>query len=104
LTLIIKVPEGADGDERLATFGADFLKEDGKMIVDGAAFDSPAEKAGFDFDQEIKEVLLPASQPPKQLFFIPALLLLGFIYWLQKGRLARTGSTANAREELTSNV
>jgi len=104
LTLIVKVPEGDTGEDRLAEFGADFLEEDGKLIVDGATFDSPAEKAGFDFDQEIKEVLVPASQPPRSLFFIPALLLLGFIYWLQKGRLARTASTSINREEDAAHV
>ena len=104
LTLIINVPEGADGEERLAAFGADFLEEDGKLIVDGATFDSPAEKAGFDFDQEIKEVLVPSAQPPRQLFFIPALLLLGFIYWLQQGRLARAAPASNAREEEAARV
>ncbi len=104
LTLIINVPEGADGEERLAEFGADFLEEDGKLIVDGATFDSPAEKAGFDFDQEIKEVLLPAAQPPRQLFFIPALLLLGFIYWLQQGRLARSTPNTGRKDEEVSHV
>lgn len=104
LTLIIDVPEGASGEERLETFGADILEDDGNVIVDGATFDSPAEKAGFDFDQVIKQVLVPAAQPPRELFYIPALLLLGFIYWLQKGRLARTAPTSGSREQEAPSV
>lgn len=99
LTLIVDVPEGATGEERLEAFGADILEEGGKVIVDGATFDSAAEQAGFDFDQEIKEVLLPASQPPRQLFFIPALLLLAFIYWLQQGRLARSAPPVGRQDD-----
>lgn len=86
LTLIIEVPEGDSGEDRLQTFGIDLLEQDGKLMIDGATFDSPAEKAGFDFDQEVLQVKLPTDQPPRELFFIPALLLLGLIYWLQRGR------------------
>jgi hypothetical protein len=86
LTLMIAVPEGATGEERREAFGVDLIEDEGKVLVDGATFDSPAEKAGFDFDQVIKQVLVPASQPPKELFYIPALLLLGLIVWLQRKR------------------
>jgi len=86
LTLIIDVPEGETGEDRLQTFGIDLLEQDGKLMIDGATFDSPAEKAGFDFDQEVLQVKLPTDQPPRELFFIPALLLLVLVYWLQRGR------------------
>jgi len=86
LTLVVAVPEGATGEERREAFGVDLIEEGDKVMVDGATFDSAAEKAGFDFDQVIKQVLVPASQPPKELFYIPALLLLGLIAWLQRKR------------------
>jgi len=86
LTMIIKVGDEPTGEERLAAYGLELLEEDGKMLVDGATFDSPAQKAGFDFDQVIVKVLAPAAQLPKQLLYIPALLLLGFIYVLQSRR------------------
>lgn len=92
LTLIITVPEGADGADRLANFGVDLLEQDGKLMIDGATFDSAAEKAGFDFDQEVLEVKLPTEQPPKQLFFIPAMILLLGIWWMQRGRMRNEGT------------
>ncbi|WP_417512880.1 TRAP transporter permease [Minwuia sp.] len=100
LTLIIEVPEGESGEERLQTFGIDLLEQDGKLMIDGASFDSAAEKAGFDFDQEVLIVKVPSDQPPRELFFIPALLLLGLIYWLQKRRMPRapTAAPQTARE------
>jgi TRAP transporter 4TM/12TM fusion protein len=94
LTLIIEVPEGDNGPDRLANFGVDLLEQDGKLMIDGATFDSAAEKAGFDFDQEVLQVKLPSDQPPKQLFFIPALLLLAGIWWMQRGRMRKQGATA----------
>ena len=37
----------------------------------------------------LTSVSLPSSQPPKQLVYIPALILLGLIAFLQRGRAAR---------------
>ncbi len=86
LTMIIKVGDEPTGEERLEAFGLELLMEDGKVLVDGATFDSEAEKAGFDFDQVITTLLVPADQPPRQLMYIPALALLGFIWFLQRRR------------------
>jgi len=62
------------------------LDDDGKVLVDNATFDSKAQAAGFDFDQVITQLLVPASQPSKFLFFIPALVLLALIFLLQRRR------------------
>jgi len=42
----------------------------------------------------VKEILAPADQMPKELVFIPALLLLGLIAMMQSGRARREGETA----------
>ncbi|MFK5980066.1 MAG: TRAP transporter permease [Rhizobiaceae bacterium] len=86
LTMVIDIGDEATGEERLEAYGLEILEQDGKIIVDGTTFDSKAATAGFDFDQVIKIVLVPANQAPKQLLYIPALLLLGFIYMLQRRR------------------
>ncbi|MBL4890448.1 MAG: DUF3394 domain-containing protein, partial [Rhizobiaceae bacterium] len=86
LTMVIDIGDEATGEERLEAYGLEILEQDGKIIVDGTTFDSKAATAGFDFDQVIKTVLVPADQTPKQLLYIPALLLLGLIYWLQRRR------------------
>ncbi|MDD9913114.1 MAG: DUF3394 domain-containing protein, partial [Rhodospirillaceae bacterium] len=64
----------------------EILVEDGKVLIDGTTFDSPAAKAGLDFDQVIQTVLVPVDQPSKLLMYIPALVLLGFIVLLQRRR------------------
>ncbi len=86
LTMIIKVGDEPTGQERLDAYGLEILEQDGKVIVDNAVFDSPAQNAGFDFDQVISKLLVPIDQPPKQLFYIPALGLLLVIYLLQRRR------------------
>ena len=95
LTMIIDVGNEPTGEERLEAYGLEILNDDGKIIVDNAIFDSKAQQAGFDFDQVISKLLVPASQPAKELLYIPALLLLGLIYWLQTRR-REDGKSATA--------
>ena len=90
VTRIVPLPLGplAAGPERLAHAGIETREEDGKVLVDNIVFGTAAEKAGVDFDWEIVDVRAEADQPPKQLFFIPALALFGLIVLLQLRRRA----------------
>ena len=90
VTKIVPLPLGpaATGTERLAHGGIEIREEDGKVLVDNIVFGTAAEKAGVDFDWEIVDVQAEADQPPKQLFFIPGLLLFGLIVMLQRRRKA----------------
>lgn len=74
--------------------GVEYIDQGGTIMIDNVAFGSPAAEAGLDWDQEIVEVLAPASQPSKYLMFIPALLLLAGVVMLQRGRAARPVSVA----------
>ena len=69
LTMLIDVGNEPDGAARLEGYGLEILEQDGKVMVDNAIFDSKAQAAGFDFDQVIRQLLVPAPQPSK----IPAL-------------------------------
>ena len=87
-SFVIQVPatEGDTGAERLSSLGLHLMREDGKTLVDMTDFGSQAEKLGFDFDQEIVSVRIPTSQLPKELMWIPALLLFGLVVALQRRR------------------
>jgi TRAP transporter 4TM/12TM fusion protein len=78
----------APGMDRLAHAGIEIREEDAKVLVDNIIFGSEAEKAGVDFDWEIVDIQAEAEQPPKYLFYIPALLLLAVIVLLQRRRKA----------------
>jgi hypothetical protein len=63
-------------------------------LIDMIGFGSAAEKAGLDFDFEITGVLQQNDRPPKELMWIPALILLAGIIWLQRRRSADTAPAA----------
>ena len=64
------------------------------MATDNAAFGSPAQDAGLDWDQEIVEVFAPAEQPTKYWMYLPALAVLALVIFLQRGRARRVAATA----------
>ncbi|MBE1284054.1 MAG: TRAP transporter fused permease subunit [Rhodobacteraceae bacterium] len=75
---------GADGTTRLYDgAGIEFRDEDGKLFVDNLNFGGPAEQLGIDFDWELAELEVAADRMPKEIFYIPALLILGFVAALQ---------------------
>ena len=60
-------------------------------------FASAAEKAGLDFDQEILNIQIPTKRLPKELMYIPMVLLYGFIAFLQlRRRKKMSGTVASA--------
>ncbi len=84
-------PTGADGPTRLMdASGIEFREEDGKLFVDNLSFGGPAEQLGIDFDWELVELEVAADRMPKEIFYIPALLLVGAVYLLQMGRKRKT--------------
>jgi TRAP transporter 4TM/12TM fusion protein len=85
-TLMLPVGDETTGAEKLAAIGIETRNEAGKTLVDNVVFASPAEKAGVDFDQELLTIKVPTKRPPKQLVFIPALVLLALVWFLQRGR------------------
>ncbi|MBT7486923.1 MAG: TRAP transporter permease, partial [Rhodospirillales bacterium] len=93
-TALMTVGNEATGAKRIEAYGLELLVKDKSVLIDDAKFDSAAKKAGLDFEQKILTVMAPVSQPPKQLIFIPALLLLGFIIVMQRRRRVLPGTTA----------
>ncbi|MDK3075235.1 TRAP transporter permease [Sedimentitalea sp. JM2-8] len=87
---LLKIEEGETGEERLENAGLMFREDGGDLIVDDVAFGSAAADAGLDWDQKVLRVLRPVGQPTKYLMFIPALLLLALVVFLQRGRAGRT--------------
>ncbi|WP_435236376.1 TRAP transporter permease [Psychromonas sp. PT13] len=96
LTMLMVVGDGETGEDRLMNYGLELLaQDDGSIMVDSVGFASEAEKVGFDFDQIIVDVGVPAVRPAKQWFYIPALLLLGFIVITQRRRRDDTEKIAS---------
>ncbi|MHA1166057.1 MAG: TRAP transporter permease [Alphaproteobacteria bacterium] len=91
----VELPLGAkegDGPTRLLkNAGIEFLVENGKTTVDNVEFGKFAQKKGIDLDWEVTKLEVPAERPPKELFYIPAILLLMLVCFLQIRRRRVTG-------------
>ncbi len=88
---------GADGQTRLFDgAGIEFREEDGKLFVDNLNFGGPSEQLGIDFDWELVELEVAADRLPKEIFYLPAFLLLGLVFLLQLRRKRRQPEGAPA--------
>jgi len=91
-TLIVSMGAKADGAERLEKAGLVVVIEDGVAKLEeplpASAFEQQLK--GFEFygntPVEVKTFSLPADRMPKEVFYIPALLLLGFVIMMQLRR------------------
>ncbi len=94
-TVVVTVGDEEGGAERVEAMGLILIPEDGLIKLEEPLFGTPvADDLGiFDYygDEPVRltSVSLPSSQPPKQLVYIPAMILLALIAFLQRGRAAR---------------
>ena len=77
--VLLPVPAGSDGEERLNALGFTLIEEEGKTLIDNVAFASQAADLGLEFDQQIMKVRAPTDRMRKEIMWIPGLLLLFLI-------------------------
>ncbi|MFV0455655.1 MAG: TRAP transporter permease [Pseudomonas sp.] len=87
--LLLPVPSGANGEERLEKLGLMTYEEGGRVLIDSVAFGSPAADAGLEFDQEILVVRAPTDRWAKEWMWLPGLLVFGLVAWLQRRRASK---------------
>jgi TRAP transporter 4TM/12TM fusion protein len=81
---------GGDGASRLSrAAGLDLREEGGTFFVDNLAFGGPAEQLGIDFDWRVASLEVAVDRWPKEVFYLPALLLLGVVVVVQRRRHRR---------------
>jgi TRAP transporter 4TM/12TM fusion protein len=86
---VVMLPVGKPGagKDRIEIAAGLVLRQEGnKMFVDNIVFGSAANKQGIDFDWEVVDVQKKADRPNKRWFYIPALLLLIFVWKVQTVR------------------
>lgn len=86
---LVILPAGHKGasEERFRNMGLEVLVDGKNLVIDSVDFNSEAQKAGIDFDWTIDRMEMPSERLPKQLMWIPALLLLLLIFLGQRRRL-----------------
>lgn len=90
----LMLPLGADdgaASDRLQRAGMLLMQFGGQVQVSHVRFGSPAQRLGVDSGMAITALLVPAERPDPRWFFIPALLLLAAVLWLQMRRAQRAG-------------
>jgi len=92
-TLLVPLGEPQEAAERLSSAGLDVRLENGMAIIDEPMMGTPFfPQIGnlFDFyaddPVELSEIKTPAKRTPKEIFYIPAFLLLGLVVWMQRRR------------------
>ncbi|MEZ6934669.1 TRAP transporter permease [Aeromonas sp. S19(2024)] len=88
-TVLLPVPSGVSGEDRLAKLGIQTYEQDGKILIDTITFGSQAADLGLEMDQQILSVKAPTERWPKELMWLPGFLLFGAVVWLQRRRVAR---------------
>ena len=92
LTVPITIPEAEGAEARIDELGFVLVPDGEAMNLDEPMFGTGLSDAlaSFDFYGDdpvaITAIQAPSNQLPKELIFIPALLLLALIAWMQKGR------------------
>ncbi|GAA6158079.1 MULTISPECIES: TRAP transporter permease [Ruegeria] len=94
-TVVVTVGDEEGGEARVEALGLLLIPEDGLVKLEEPLFGAPVadDLDIFDYygDEAVRltSVSVPSSQPPKQLIYIPAMIFLGLIAFLQRGRATR---------------
>ncbi|HDZ48656.1 hypothetical protein LCGC14_0038070 [marine sediment metagenome] len=84
--ILVPVPRGDTAEERMEALGMELWVDGDEATVDFVEFGSQAADLGFDFDQEILEVLAPVDRWTKEWIWIPAFLVFAFVVLMQRRR------------------
>jgi len=95
VSLPLGLMSDGEGAARLEkSSGIAFITDGDQVFVDNVVFGGYAQERGVDFDWEVTNIEVDAVRPVKEWFYIPALLLLALIVFLQRRRVAKLEETA----------
>jgi TRAP transporter 4TM/12TM fusion protein len=85
-SLALRLGPPAEPRKRLSDAGLTIVPLGDQLQIASVRFGSTAQKAGFEQGWDIRSVIVPADRPSSHWFFLPALLLIGFVWWNQGRR------------------
>ena len=80
-------PAGEDGRKRLAEAGLTMSALGDSVQISGVKFGSRAKKSGFEQGWEVEHVEVPSGRPTSHWFYLPAFVLVAFVWWWQGRRM-----------------
>jgi TRAP-type uncharacterized transport system fused permease subunit len=90
--LALRLGPQAEPRKRLSDAGLMIVPLGDKLQIASVRFGSTAQKAGFEQGWEIQNLTVAAERPSPQWFFLPALLLIGLVWWSQGRRERRSAA------------
>ena len=90
--IVISLDDGATGEDRIADTGLTFLEDGDRLTLDEPFPGTPFAYLGQDFDfyaddpVVLEVVQTPAARMPKEIFYIPAFILLAIVILMQRRR------------------
>lgn len=89
-TVAVQLGEkGEDGRKRLSESGLQLVPLGDAVQIGQVKFGSRAAKSGFEQGWDVTGVQVPSDRPTPHWFYLPALLLVGFVWWNQGRRMRR---------------
>ncbi|HLT25325.1 MAG TPA: TRAP transporter permease [Zeimonas sp.] len=95
-TVAVQLREPGDARQRLQEAGLTVTALGDQVQIANVRFGSRARKSGFEIGWEIGGVLVPNERPSQYWFYIPALLLVGLVWWGQGRRMPSARPVARA--------
>ncbi len=90
-TVAVQLRDPGEGRQRMQEAGLTVTALGEQIQIANVRFGSRARKSGFEIGWEIDGVLVPADRPSEYWFYLPALLLVGLLWWGQGRRMAAAG-------------
>ncbi|HJV62015.1 MAG TPA: DUF3394 domain-containing protein, partial [Albitalea sp.] len=87
-TVLLPLGDAGDGAQRIRRAGLMLSSAGGEVTVLSVGLKSAAQKAGFEQGFKALGVEVPAPRPPREIVYVPALLLIGVVFLLQRRRVA----------------
>jgi TRAP transporter 4TM/12TM fusion protein len=80
---------GSDGRKRLMDAGLQLVPLGDAVQIGQVKFGTRAAKSGFEQGWDVTAVQVPTDRPTPHWFYLPALLLISFVWWNQGRRMAK---------------
>ncbi len=87
---------GDDGKKRLQQAGLTVMALGDQVQIGGVKFGSKAQKSGFEQGMDISAVFVPTDRPSPHWFYLPALALIGLVWWAQGRRMRKSAGVKTA--------
>ena len=84
--------QGPDGRKRVTDAGLQLVPSGDQMQIGAVKFGSRAQKSGFEQGWEIASIKVASDRPTPHWFYLPALLLIGLVWWSQVRRMVRAAT------------